>query len=252
MSTTTRDERQTHVYMAKLFEQAQRYNEMIECMKKVAMLDVELSVKERNMFAVGYKSLILPRRESWRIISSIEDKEKSEGNENIVKQIIGLRKKIEEELSKICNDILSVIDKHLIPSSKNGETTIFYYTLKGDYYRYLAEFKNEQDKTESAKQSLKAYEIATAAANTELPSSHPVRLGLALNYSVFHYEIMNSSERACHLAKQALDDAISKLDSLSEKPCTDSILIMQMLRENITFWTSGLPKDGGGAMSSIY
>ncbi|KAG9140131.1 hypothetical protein Leryth_015757 [Lithospermum erythrorhizon] len=231
---------------------------MIECMKKVAMLDVELSVKERNMFAVGYKSLILPRRESWRIISSIEDKEKSEGNENIVKQIIGLRKKIEEELSKICNDISlkqSAKEEAGRRDWNNMQLAISAYCIvyacakKGDYYRYLAEFKNEQDKTESAKQSLKAYE---ASANTELPSSHPVRLGLALNYSVFHYEIMNSSERACHLAKQALDDAISKLDSLSEKPCTDSILIMQMLRENITFWTSGLPKDGGGAMSSIY
>ncbi|MFS7992869.1 putative 14-3-3 protein [Helianthus anomalus] len=86
---------------------------------------------------------------------------------------------------------------------------------------------------------------AAAAANTELPSTHPIRLGLALNFSVFYYEIMNSPERACHLAKQAFDEAIADLDSLSEESYKDSTLIMQLLRDNLTLWTSDLPEDGG-------
>nr|GFD02201.1 14-3-3-like protein GF14 iota [Tanacetum cinerariifolium] len=91
---------------------------------------------------------------------------------------------------------------------------------------------------------LKGYEAAAAAANTELPSTHPIRLGLALNFSVFYYEIMNSPERACHLAKQAFDEAIAELDSLSEESYKDSTLIMQLLRDNLTLWTSDLPEDG--------
>ncbi|KAK4430071.1 14-3-3-like protein GF14 iota [Sesamum alatum] len=241
---TTETEREAHVYMAKLAEQAERYDEMVESMNKVAKLDVELSVDERNLLSVGYKNVIGARRASWRIMSSIEQKEESKANENNVKLIKGYRQKVEDELSKICYDILSVIDKHLIPSSRSGEATVFYYKMKGDYYRYLAEFKTDQDKKEAAEQSLKGYEAASATASTELPSTHPIRLGLALNFSVFYYEIMNSPERACHLAKQAFDEAIADLDTLSEESYKDSTLIMQLLRDNLTLWTSDLPEDG--------
>ncbi|KAE9454426.1 hypothetical protein C3L33_13668, partial [Rhododendron williamsianum] len=214
---------------------------MVESMKNVAKLDVELTVEERNLLSVGYKNVIGARRASWRIMSSIEQKEESKGNDHNVKIIKGYRQKVEEELSKICNDILTIIDKHLIPSSKSVEATVFYYKMKGDYYRYIAEFKFDQEKKEAAEQSLKGYE----ACLNYLPSTHPIRLGLALNFSVFYYEIMNSPERACHLAKQAFDEAIAELDTLSEDSYKDSTLIMQLLRDNLTLWTSDLPEDGG-------
>ena len=103
--------------------------EMVECMKKVARLDLELTVEERNLLSVGYKNVIGARRASWRIMSSIEQKEESKGNDNNVRLIKGYRQKVEEELCKICNDILSIIDKHLIPSSSSGEATVFYYKM---------------------------------------------------------------------------------------------------------------------------
>ncbi|XP_023002113.1 14-3-3-like protein GF14 iota isoform X1 [Cucurbita maxima] len=243
--SSSEKERETQVYLAKLAEQAERYDEMVECMKNIAKLDLELTVEERNLLSVGYKNVIGARRASWRIMSSIEQKEESKGNEGIVKLIKGYRQKVEEELSKICGDILSIIDKHLIPHSSSAEATVFYYKMKGDYFRYLAEFKTDQDRKEAADQSLKGYEAASSTANTELPSTHPIRLGLALNFSVFYYEIMNSPERACHLAKQAFDEAIAELDTLSEESYKDSTLIMQLLRDNLTLWTSDLPEDGG-------
>lgn len=86
--------------------------------------------------------------------------------------------------------------------------------------------------------------MASSTAESDLSPTHPIRLGLALNYSVFYYEIMNSPERACHLAKQAFDEAISELDTLSEESYKDSTLIMQLLRDNLTLWTSDIPEDG--------
>jgi 14-3-3 protein epsilon len=88
---------------------------------------------------------------------------------------------------------------------------------------------------------------ATDVAQTELTPTHPIRLGLALNFSVFYYEILNSPDRACHLAKQAFDDAIAELDSLSEESYRDSTLIMQLLRDNLTLWTSSDGGDGEAA-----
>jgi len=234
------ESREENVYMAKLAEQAERYDEMVEAMKRVAKQDVELTVEERNLLSVAYKNVIGARRASWRIISSIEQKEENKGNEAHVKRIKEYRNKVETELSGICQDILDVLDKHLIPSSTTGESKVFYYKMKGDYHRYLAEFATGGPRKEAAENSLIAYKSASDVAITELPPTHPIRLGLALNFSVFYYEILNSPDRACHLAKQAFDDAIAELDTLSEDSYKDSTLIMQLLRDNLTLWTSDM------------
>ncbi|KAG5029498.1 hypothetical protein AAZX31_05G147200 [Glycine max] len=237
-------ERENFVYVAKLAEQAERYEEMVEAMKNVAKLNVELTVEERNLLSVGYKNVVGARRASWRILSSIEQKEEAKGNDVSVKRIKEYRLKVESELSNICSDIMTVIDEYLIPSSSSGEPSVFFYKMKGDYYRYLAEFKSGDERKEAADHSMKAYQLASTTAEAELASTHPIRLGLALNFSVFYYEILNSPERACHLAKQAFDEAISELDTLSEESYKDSTLIMQLLRDNLTLWTSDIPEDG--------
>ena len=74
-------------------------------------------------------------------------------------------------------------------------------------------------------------DTASDVAVTELPPTHPICLGLALN---FYYETLNSPDRMCHLAKQSLDDAIPELDTLSEESYKDSTLIMQLPRDNLT------------------
>jgi 14-3-3 protein epsilon len=75
---------------------------------------------------------------------------------------------------------------------------------------------------------------------TELPSTHPIRLGLALNFSVFYYEILSSPEKACQIAKQAFDEAINHLDGIGEEEYKDATLIMQLIRDNLTLWTSDM------------
>jgi len=240
MTDANRDE---HVYMAKLAEQAERYDEMVESMKAVAKLDVELTVEERNLLSVAYKNVIGARRASWRIISSIEQKEENKGNTQHVPRINEYRQKIEKELRGICDDILAVINEHLVPSAASPESKVFYFKMKGDYHRYLAEFLTGDDRKTAADHALDAYQQASEIAVQNLPPTHPIRLGLALNFSVFYYEILNSPDKACQLAKQAFDDAIAELDELSEDSYKDSTLIMQLLRDNLTLWTSDLQNE---------
>lgn len=236
--------REDSVYLAKLAEQAERYEEMVENMKAVASSGQELSIEERNLLSVAYKNVIGARRASWRIVSSIEQKEEQKGNESQVKLIRDYRSKIELELTNICDDILNVLNEHLIPTAQSGESKVFYYKMKGDYHRYLAEFAVGDKRKAAADASLEAYKAASEVAVTELPPTHPIRLGLALNFSVFYYEILNSPDKACHLAKQAFDDAIAELDTLSEESYKDSTLIMQLLRDNLTLWTSDMSEAG--------
>ncbi|KAK9240022.1 14-3-3 domain-containing protein [Lipomyces kononenkoae] len=236
-------ERETKTFLARLCEQAERYGEMVTYMKDVAKVGSELSVDERNLLSVAYKNEIGTRRASWRIISSIEQKEEAKGSEQHVSQIREYRAKIEKELEDVCGDVLAVLNEYLIPRAESGESKVFYYKMKGDYHRYLAEFASGDKRKDAATAAHEAYKAATDIAQTDLTPTHPIRLGLALNFSVFYYEILNSPDRACHLAKQAFDDAIAELDSLSEESYRDSTLIMQLLRDNLTLWTSDLEES---------
>ncbi|KAI3685984.1 hypothetical protein L1987_79653 [Smallanthus sonchifolius] len=213
MASSAREE---NVYLAKLSEQAERYEEMVEFMEKVSVSltdSEELTVEERNLLSVAYKN--------------------------------DYRSKIEKELSDICDGILKLLDSKLVPSASSGDSKVFYLKMKGDYHRYLAEFKTGGERKEAAESTLNAYKAAQEIANTELVPTHPIRLGLALNFSVFYYEILNSPDCACGLAKQAFDEAIAELDTLGEDSYKDSTLIMQLLRDNLTLWTSDMQDEGG-------
>ncbi|KAL0844031.1 hypothetical protein Bca101_017277 [Brassica carinata] len=118
--------REEFVYMAKLAEQVERYEEMVEFMEKVsAAVDGELTVEEHNLLSVAYKNVIGARRASWRIILSIEQKEESCGNDDHVAAIKDYRSKIETELSGICDGILKLLDSRLVPVAASGDSKVF-------------------------------------------------------------------------------------------------------------------------------
>ena len=145
------------------------------------------------------------------------------------------------ELTKMimCDDILGLLDNSLLCESRQltAEASVFYLKMKADYYRYLAEFSEGGEKQDHANNAETSYKSATTKGQ-DLAPTHPIRLGLALNYSVFLFEVQSKSAEACALAKQAFDDAIAELDTLDEESYKDSTLIMQLLRDNLTLWTS--------------
>ncbi|XP_036405471.1 tyrosine 3-monooxygenase/tryptophan 5-monooxygenase activation protein, theta polypeptide a [Megalops cyprinoides] len=231
------------IQKAKLAEQAERYDDMAACMKEVTEQGAELSNEERNLLSVAYKNVVGARRSAWRVISSIE--QKTEGSDKKLQMVKEYREKVEAELREICKDVLELLSKYLIENSTNPESKVFYLKMKGDYYRYLAEVASGDDKKDTITNSRSAYQEAFDISKKEMQPTHPIRLGLALNFSVFYYEILNSPELACTLAKQAFDEAIAELDTLNEDSYKDSTLIMQLLRDNLTLWTSDNAADEG-------
>ena len=244
--------KEEHVYLAKLAEQAERYDDMVEAMTKaVAESGAEdLSDEERNLLSVAYKNVVGARRSAWRIVNSLETKEEKDPEKKGLAE--KYRKIIEKELTKKCEEVLQLIEESLLPSADKDESKVFYLKMKGDYYRYLVEIhkpdENEDgDKyKELMKYSKEAYENAQDACK-DLPKTHPIKLGLALNFSVFFYEIANDPGKACELAKKAFDDAMSELDSVQEDSYKDSTLIMQLLRDNLTLWQAENQDDEQGA-----
>jgi len=235
-------DKEKKIQRAKLAEQAERYDDMATAMKEVTKMEAgPLSTEERNLLSVAYKNIVGAKRSSWRVISSIE--QKSTDKEELAKEY---RLKIEAELNEVCNEVLDLLDKHLVDkaaetakeSATHAEAAVFFLKMKGDYYRYLAEVATKENKEGVIEKANDAYKKAFEISEEELKSTNPIRLGLALNYSVFHYEIRAKPEEACKLAKKAFDNAIAELDSLPEDSYKDSTLIMQLLRDNLTLWTA--------------
>lgn len=238
---SSEDIKAEHVSRAKLAEQTERYDDMAEFMKTVTETGIELTNEERNLLSVAYKNVVGARRSSWRVISSIESKTDHERSQH--KMCVEFREKVEKELKDICEVVLTLLDNYLIAKSTQSESKVFYLKMKGDYYRYLAEVAQGEDRGRIMTNSQEAYRQAFDIAEAEMPPTHPIRLGLALNFSVFHYEILSNPEEACTLAKSAFDLAIAELDTLSEESYKDSTLIMQLLRDNLTLWTSDTNPD---------
>jgi len=232
------------LYMAKLAEQAERYEEMVVYMREVAASKESLTLEERNLLSVAYKNVVGARRASLRVFSSIAGRDaEASGPSWRSESLTAYRVRVEEELDTICSEILQILEERLMPGAQDGsssqvESQVFYQKMHADYYRYLSEFKSGEERAEITQKADSSYQAAQQIAHRSLSPTHPIRLGLALNYSVFLYEVVASGTKACELAKQAFDDAIAELDTLDEESYKDSTLIMQLLRDNLTLWKS--------------
>ena len=243
------------VVRAIIAEHAERYDDMAKYMKLVAEMGGEQSNEERNLLSVAYKNVVGARRSAWRVITSME--QKCEGEDFKKGAAKEYRSAIVAELQTVCEEVLSLLDNYLIPNASDDEPRVFYLKMKGDYYRYLAEVTmDEESRTKVVNDSEKAYKEAYDFSKAQMPPTHPIRLGLALNFSVFYYEIVNQPEKACELASSAFNLAIEDTDmektSTLDAKYNDSMLILQLLRDNLTLWNSEAEseeeqnEDGGG------
>nr|GEY37870.1 hypothetical protein [Tanacetum cinerariifolium] len=186
-----------------------------------------------------------PLRASWRRIYSIEQKEELHGNNEHAKMARDSRCRIKGEISEICYGLLKLLDEKVLVGTKcSGQSKVVYLTIKDDYYRYLAEVKAGDERRQAAESALNAYKSAQNIADTKLDPIHRARLGVAVNFSVFYYEILNQSERACSVAKQAIDEAMTELTTLGKESDKEDItlitLILRLLNQNLTIWKSDM------------
>jgi len=241
-------DRESALYMAKLAEQAERYDDMVKYMRRIVDLGIpanELSVEERNLLSVGYKNMMSVRRTAWRTVQQYLEKNKEDGNEKNAGYDENYSDYISQEVFKLIDEVrddivnVYVDGKNKCSGDDDAEVIVFFKKMEGDYNRYGAEItETKADKRQKFQADAKAaYENAQEVAKN-LPSTNPIRLGLALNFSVFHYEICDQKQEASTLAKEAFDTAIDHLDTLGDDEYKDSTLIMQLLKDNLTLWNN--------------
>merc|ERR1711907_150994 len=186
--------REQALYMAKLAEQAERYEDMVKYMKQIVELGIkahELTVEERNLLSVGYKNMMSVRRTAWRTVQQIcETGEECPALNPVYRDTIA--KEVFALITEVCEDVVKrYVDGDNKDDDEKVEVLVFFKKMEGDYNRYGAEI-TEGDQKETYKQA----------------------------------------------AKNAFDTAIDHLDSLEDDEYKDSTLIMQLLKDNLTLWTS--------------
>ena len=224
-----------NIYLARVAEKADCHEDTIKIMEElIKTKENDLNLEERNILCSAYKNLVSSRRSAWRSINAVEIKEKN-SNSKLVQLITDLKLTLEKELKDLCNNILKILNEYLIRKAKDNESKIFYLKMKGDYFRYLSEFETDEKKTENIDNALNSYKEATELAE-KLPTTHPTKLGLALNYSVFYYEILNDKQTAFKIASEIFDVGNNQLEKTEENQYKDSLAILQLLKENIEMW----------------
>merc|ERR1711879_238466 len=130
-----------------------------------------------------------------------------------------------------------MIKDKVLTKECQGDAKAFFVKMAGDYYRYIAENAKEDVLEDVKKKALKAYEDAN---EIQLTPCNPIKLGLALNFSVFYYEVMKNHKAACELADTALQEA---LDKIEEEDFRDAKSIIELLKENLTLWKEEEDED---------
>jgi 14-3-3 protein epsilon len=222
-----------NIFMARVAEQAERFDDMVHYLQEVVKNKSEdFTTEERNLLSVGFKNQIGSKRTAIRTISAIEQNPKySKFNDGLA----SYKKKIEKELYDQCMNIVEIVKESCMSVAATDETKAFFYKMIGDYYRYVAECANENDLEKVKNGALENYQLAQTTSES-LNACNPIRLGLALNFSVFHYEVMNNHKQACELGEQALSDALEKIDDVDEETFRDAKSIIELLKENLSLW----------------
>ena len=222
------------IFMARVAEQAERFDDMVDFLSQVVShKDSDFTTEERNLLSVGFKNLIGTKRTALRTISAIEQNPKYS---KYADALLSYKKKIEEELYQQCMNIVNLVKDKCMNVASTQESKAFFLKMVGDYYRYIAESATADKLTQVKNGALEFYNKATEICNKDLDPCNPIRLGLALNFSVFHFEVMNDHKKACELGEHALQTALEKIDDCDEETFRDAKSIIELLKENLSLW----------------
>ena len=228
------------VYLAMLAEQCTRYEDMMSFLEDMVKMKTEdLSSDERNLLSIAYKNTISQDRQAIRTLLAYESKEAKKTDSPYLEFIREYKVKVQKELEDLCNKINATIDSSLLPKATTDEAKVFYHKMKGDYYRYIAENVDGDLKKKYSDLGLASYNAALEASKS-IDYKNPIKLGLALNLSVFYYEVVANRDESCKLAKETLDKSKEALQGVDEEEdeVKDAMSIVNLLQENLEMWNA--------------
>ena len=200
-----------------------------------------------------FKKALHSRRTAWRTCAKEYLNVISVGNDRLARLCSYQRDKIEGELLQLIAEG-ATFARHQKPLQTLPKAQIELLKMHADFNRYLIEIYEHKPSEfrdilpGTIRQASDTYKEASVLAETlELSSTDPVVLGLALNYSVFTFDVLHKPREACQIAKNALDSVMSKLGPLAVSGESTFVVdkrivtLVQLLRNNLVLWTSQPP-----------
>jgi 14-3-3 protein epsilon len=228
------------VLLARVAERMERYDEMADYMRDRAVKPIPLSVEEREMLSAAFKNAISGRRHAVRVVAAVEANMDSRGEASHSALARGYRSKVAAELQGVCDKAITLLKNNLLPTAADAESKTFYLKMMADYHRYVAEFAEGELRRRAADEARVAYTQGTSEA-ASLGATHPVALGLALNFSVFQHEVLGETANAVATAQAALTAGTADLQRMPEDDSRqDAITSLQLLQENLMLWEPAL------------
>ena len=217
--------------MARVCEQTERFQDMLEYLTLVLIeKGPELSADERNLFSVACKNILASNRTAWRTVIALEPNPKYAKFKQSLKEY---KEKTEQQIYTDCEMIIELVQTHVLTKAGSDEPKAFFCKMVADYHRYVCEIATGERLETAKDEAKKHYEEASAI---EMSPCSAVKLGLALNMSVFYYEVMKDRTNACKFADNALNLALNKIDELGENEFRDAKTIIELMKENLNLW----------------
>jgi len=234
--------REELIFLSKLYTKAELYKEVINFIKEFIKLNPKLEKEECDIISTGFKNMISEKRSSWFTLQSMERKEKKK-KKNTIKEIKEIKNHIENEIRETCKELQDLVDKELLPKNEEDEVLVFLYKLKADYFRYICEFAEGNELLDNLIKAEEFYKKAYEIADKKLPIINCNRVSVALNYAIFLYETKKDKKNGFDIAQNTFKESMKFIEDLEKPKYRDTLLIIQLLKDNIIFWNSEMGEE---------
>ena len=222
-------------FMIQLAHEAGRPFDMIPLVKQFVPLTPHLNFEERVLYSLAYHESVVSLRESLEIIQPLLAQAQDGPRKTVIQ---GVFDKMCGELHQLCSEVIETTDSILLPVAESAIDLIFYNKMKGDYWRYDAEFQSEKLRTHAIEEAEKCYEVALKHAEENLAVNHPMRLGLILNYTVLLADACGEREKGRAVAMAAIEAAEKAFgeDDKESHDKRDAEICLKLLKDNCELW----------------
>ena len=236
-------EQEDLIFFCSLYLTQGRNSDAIETIKEFINLNPVLDNKTRGYFQVVYKQIIDNIRSSLGTINSYYEIELELNHTEMASFLLKKKEELCEKLIPLCKEAIGLIDNILIPNARDPEMSVYLLKLKGDFYRYVAEYSDETESVSAANMAEEAYTEAFNISDSNLPFYSTIRLALVLNAAVFKYEIRKNAESATEMLENEVNNSEQILQNLNENEHKEVITILELMKQNLAIWTGAREEE---------